>query len=182
MMFRWLCLALAAVTLAFSVWVVLDLRQDLKQTARTLNENLPQILENTNRSTETLAVLAEDMRNLRDLAGATGRDRSLAVFADRLLDKIESSGGRIGLKKLLGSGLKDELSAEEWAVSARKEGLWLAFRAKSQTELLERLCANKYGSTWMIRLGNEDPQPLHDWLSKSLPETEKPVEEQTEPQ
>ena len=54
-------------------------------------------------------------------------------------------------KKVMGSGLKEVMSAQEWVADARKEALWLTFRAKSRSEFLERLCENKFGSSWFIR-------------------------------
>ena len=172
--FRWTCLTFAAVVVVGLGWMVNDIRIAIKANIRKLDENLPEILANTKKSTTTLAVLADDIKQLRNLAGVSSgsRDRSLVVYADRLLDLIESSGGQVGLqKKIFGSGLKDLLPANEWVVAARKEALWLSFRAKSKREILERLTKNKFGSAWHIQFENGKPKPLLDWLAEQDPET-----------
>jgi hypothetical protein len=167
-LFRWACLAVAAAALAGFGWMINDLRRELERSTRTVNENLPVILEQTKTSTATLAVLSDDIRALRDLAGATGpRDRSLVAFADSLLDAVESSGGQIGVEKLIGKDLSDPVPAAEWVVDARKEAVVLSFRAKSRRELLQRLCQNKFGSPWLIRIGDAAPQPLQEWLEQN---------------
>jgi len=171
---KWSCLTLAVLFAAGLGWVLNDLRIAIKSSMQTLDENLPDILANTKKSSATLAVLAEDIKQLRDLAGAAGgdRDRSLVVYADRLLDLIEESGGQIGLqKKAFGSGLKELLPASEWVVAARKEGLWLSFRAKSKRELLDRLTKTKFGSAWYIQIENAEPMSLADWLGQQNVET-----------
>ena len=172
-MFKWITLALASVAVLGLGWTINDLRGDLKQTVAVLNQNLPPILENTKKSTTTLAELSEDLRQLRDLAGATGpRDRSLVTYADSVLDFVEASGARIGLsKKIFGSGLKDVVPAKEWVIAARKEALWLTFRVKSREELLERLCKNMFGSAWHIEAEGAKPVRLMDWLRANHPES-----------
>jgi len=167
-MFKWACLALAVVATLGLGWVVLDLRAEVKQISATVNANLNEIMVNTRETTDTLAILADDIKQLRDLAGATAgtpRDKTLVAYADNLLDLIEATDGVIGLsKKMFGEGLKDIVSAQEWAIDARKEALWLTFRVTSRAELLERLCKNKFGSAWYIQEPDTEPILLLDWL------------------
>lgn len=170
MWFKWASLVLALITIAALGWVVNDLRVEVKEISDTVNAHLAEIMVNTRETTETLAILAEDIRQLRDLAGATAgtpRDRTLVAYADSLLDLIESTDAQIGLeKKVFGEGLKDTVPAREWAVDARKEALWLTFRVASREEFLERLCKNKFGSDWFIQIGDEEPLALIDWLQE----------------
>src|SRR5437016_5601813 len=126
-MFKWLCLALAVVALAGLGWAINDARLELRRASRTLHENLPEILAKARASTDTvaaslpellaktrssadtLAQLAADVQQLRRLAGLSerARDKSLVAYADGVLGAIEGSGGKIGLMKKLGSGLKE---------------------------------------------------------------------------
>jgi hypothetical protein len=94
--FPWACLVSGSLIAAVLLWLVNDVRVSVKENIRTLNDNLPEILSNTKRSTATLAVLSEDIKNVRDLAGVAngGRDRSLVSYADGLLDTVEQSGGK----------------------------------------------------------------------------------------
>lgn len=168
-MFRWSCFALAAVSIATTLWMVNDLRVEMRRTTGMLNERLPQILERTKQSTETLAELSTDLRQLRDLAGATApRDKTLVAYADAVLDAIERSPGVIGLEKTMGSGLKDEMPAKDWVTSARREAVWLSMTTKSKSDLLRHLCKNKFGSNWMIRVGDKKPEELEEWVQTNV--------------
>lgn len=172
-LFQWVCLGVAVIGLVSLGWMINDLRLELKRGASTVNEKLPEILASTKKSTDTLAQLSDDIKQLRDLAGISGqaRDRSLVGFADQLLDAIESSGGKVALnKKFFGSGLKDVIDAKEWVVAARKEAVLQTFRAKSKAEILKRLCKNKFGSDWMFQSGESEPIPLIDWLAQNVPD------------
>ncbi len=169
-MFKWVALGAAVVAVVILGWMVNDLRVQAKRATVTVNEKLPEILEKTQKSAETLAVLSDDIRQLRDLAGASDvRDRSLAGYADSILDAVESSGGAIGTKGLLGGDkLKDPQAAAEWAAVARKEAVWLTFRAKSRGDLLARLTQTKFGSEWQIQVGAEPPATLRDWIERNV--------------
>jgi hypothetical protein len=141
-MTKWFYPTLATVICLAVLWMLNDLRIQTKRSTTTLNDQLPAILERTKKSAETLAVLSDDIRQLRDLAGVgdKARDRSLAAYADRILDRIAGTPGTVGLKpKLIGDELKDTVTTEQWVADARKEALWLTFRAASKAELLEKL-------------------------------------------
>ena len=173
-MFKWIGLTFTAIVVIGLGWVINDLRLEIKRTSQTVNRHLPAILENVQKSTDTLASLSEDLKQLRDLAGASGktRDKTLVTYADSVLDLIETTDAQIGLeKKVLGGGLKSIVPAKEWVVDARKEALWLSFRASSKLELLTRLCENKFGSPWFIQFPGENAQLLLDWLKQNHSES-----------
>jgi hypothetical protein len=191
-MFKWLCLGVAVVFLSAVVWILDDMRREVRsstqllsqtgetvnehlpviversrQTTETVNENLPTIVEKTRVTTETLAELAADIRQLKELVGVTGgaRETNLVAYANGVLRAIEESGGTIGLRKTLGGkGLKSTLPAREWAAGARKEALYLAVVSRSKAELVTRLCRNLFGSDWYIQVGKGEPVKLLDWL------------------
>jgi hypothetical protein len=195
-MFKWICLGVAVVFLSLFAWILYDVRvlihetsEIVKSSGKTINEqlptivektrkttdtladHLPQIVEKTQKSTETLAELAEDIRQLKELAGVsnTVRDKSLLPFADGILDAIDASGGMIGVKKTFGSGLKSTQTAKEWVVGARKEALFLTAVARSRKELLTRLSENKFGSSWYIQIKDAEPVTLAEWLKAHHP-------------
>src|SRR5688500_5378531 len=153
-MVKWIYLGLAVAFCAALLLMLNDLRLQVRRGAETVNSQLPEILDKTRKTADTMAVLSDDIRQLRDLAGAPDgvRDATLAAYADDLLDAVEASGATIGLKpKLIGTELKETLPAREWVADARKEALWLTFRASSREEFLDRLCKNKFGSDWYIQ-------------------------------
>ena len=176
-MIKWMYFGLAALTAAAVLLLLNDLRLQMKRASVTVNDKLPRILEKTESSAQTLADLSADVKQLRDLAGLPQgtRDKTLAVYADQVLDAVEASGGTVGLKSLLPGKdrLKDPQPAKDWVAGARKEAVWLTFRADSRRELLERLCRNKFGSDWMIQVGDADPLTLAAWVTEKLPPTEE---------
>lgn len=156
-------------------WLLNDLRLQLHETAETVNAKLPSILEKTETSARALAELSEDVRQLRDLAGAAGpRDASLAAYADAILDKLEATDATIGTKGRLSGNLSDVLPSKEWVAAARKEAVWLTFRAKSKDELLTRLSATKFGSEWHIQPEGAESVPLRQWIT-SQPELQPTI-------
>jgi len=177
---RTMKIAIAAgltVLLAVAVWfgwMLNDLRLELKRSAQTVHRDLPVILANTRKSTETLAEVSGDIKELRNLAGVEDapRDKTLVTYADGLLDLVEAqTGAQVGVEKLIGKSLSDPLPAKEWVAGARKEAVWLTFRAKSRAELLDRLTQNRFGSEWKIQFADEPPQSLRDWLVEHHPPT-----------
>lgn len=177
-MVKWLSFGLAAVAVAVLLLMLNDLRVQVRRSAVTVNRNLPEILEKTRTSADTLAQVSNDIRQLRDLAGVApegAQDDRLVAYADAVLDLIENSGGTVGTKALIGDGLRDPAPAKEWAAGARKEAVWLTFRAKSRQELLTRLCETKFGSAWHMQPpGGGEPVPLEQWVKANHPDGNKP--------
>jgi hypothetical protein len=171
--FKWSCFGLATVVCALLLYLVDDMRRELRRTNATVNAHLPQILTNVNAATTTLAAVSKDINAFRDLAGlagTAGQDQSLATYADSVLDFLEQQPqGQIGLQKLVGSGLKDVIPSADWARDTRKEGLWLTLRASTKQELLDRIGKNKFGSSWYFTAPGIEPMTLIDFLRLNHP-------------
>ena len=171
--FKWSCFGLAAVVCAVLLYLVNDMRQEIRRTNDTVNAHLPQILTNVNTATTTLAALSGDINSFRDLAGLAGstpQDASLVAYADSIVDFLEQQPqGQIGLQKLVGKGLKDVITSAEWARDSRKEALWLTVRASTKQELLERMAKNKFGSDWYFTAPGIEPMPLIEFLRLNHP-------------
>lgn len=165
--FRWTALGLAAAVAAVLLWMLNDVRTELKRTNAVVAQQLPTILENVKTGTTTLAAVSKDIDGLRNLVGAGApRDRSMVVYADEILDFLERQPGQIGLPRLVGKGLKDLVSVAEWTSAARKEALWLTFRASSKAELAERLAKNRYGSDWYYAPPTGEPVKLVELIQR----------------
>ena len=174
--FRWTCLGLAALAAAIVIYLLDDARRELARTNQVVHQHLPEILANARAASETMARLSKDIESLRDLAGLSSPpgDRALATYADGVLDFLEQQPGQIGLEKLIGKDLKDLIPAADWARDARKEALWLAFRARTRGELLERLGKTKLGAPWYYAPpGGGAPMPLIELLRRQHPESAK---------
>lgn len=172
--FKWVCLALAAIAAGIVIYLLDDARRELERTNQLVHEHMPEILANARLASETLARVSKDIESVRDLAGLSAPgDRALATYADGVLDFLEQQPGQIGLEKVLGKQLKNMLPAADWARDARKEALWLTFRARTRAELLERLGKNKFGSPWYYAPPGGEPVPLIDFLKQKHPESAK---------
>lgn len=172
-MFKWVCLVVAVAAVAVLLWMINDMRMEVKHTNETVGQRLPQILDNVQKGTDTLARVSKDIDAMRDLLGVADgvKERSLLVYADSVLDFLEKQTGQIGLEKTLGKGHKDLIPAADWARDARKEGLWLTFRARTKAELLERLAKNKFGSDWWFVPATGEPSKLIDLLRRDHPDS-----------
>ncbi|MDQ3368306.1 MAG: hypothetical protein M3680_23010 [Myxococcota bacterium] len=165
--FKWSGLALAVIAVAMLGYLLNDVRRELARTSATLHAGLPQIVENVRVGTVTLANVSRDIEALRDLLGvsATSGDRSLVQYADSVLDFLDAqTTGQVGLTKVVGTGLKDVVAIQDWVRDARKEALWLTFRASSKAELLDRLAHTKFGSAWHYTAPGIPATPLAQFV------------------
>lgn len=172
-MFKWVCLAVAVIALGVFGWMVNDMRSEVAHTNEIVNKRLPEIIENVRVGTETLANVAKDIESLRDLAGFAGgpNNRSLVRYADSALDFLAAQHGEVGLRKVVGSGLKDTMSVQDWVRDTRREALWLTFRADTEAELLDCLGHNKFGTPWLFAAPGAAPVAIVDYLKQHHPES-----------
>lgn len=140
----------------------------VRRSTETVSENLPEVIDRVDRTTEVVAELAEDIRQLKELAGLVSakRDENLVAYANSVFRQIETAEGMIGNKKVLGKGIKNALPAKEWVVGRRKWALWWTVRAKSKKELLEMISKG-----WYMEFPDKEPIPLIDWLREKHAET-----------
>ncbi len=215
-MFKWLCLAVAVVFLAAALWILNDIRLQVRQTTHkidtvsekvneelpdiversrttsetvaknlpevvdkvrtgtdTVSKTLPRVVDRVERTTEVMAELAEDVRQLKELAGLnrTPRDKTVAAYADSLLKQVAASGGVIGVKKTVGRGLKNPRSAADWVAAERREAVILTLLGRTKKEVLKAIVTTKFGFPWYIQFPDREPVKLLDWLKENHPET-----------
>jgi hypothetical protein len=198
--FRWACLGVAVAFLAALLWMVNDMRVQVRRgsetvqragpalaklesasatvndklpaivdrtqkTSETVAAHLPMVVERIDTTTETLAELAEDIRQLKQLAGLTGkpRDEGLVAYANSLLNAIAATKGVVGTRKVIGKGLTGTRPAAEWVVAARREALFQVLFVSSKKEMLDRLTKTKLGWSWYLELPGKPAVPLADW-------------------
>lgn len=192
-MFKWVCLALASVFLLVVLWMLNDVRLEVRRHGQAVSEHLPDIVaktrqttdlvaerlptlvEKTEKTADTLAELAEDVQQIKELAGVsnTARDKNLVAYANSVMETLEASNASVGVTKTLGSGLKNLQPAKEWVVAARKEALLLTLLATSKQELVRRLATTKFGGSWMLQFDGMEPVPMLDWLKANHPQTKE---------
>jgi hypothetical protein len=220
-MFKWACLAVAVVFLAVVVWMLNDIRLQVRRSAgvidttgQTVNAELPAIVERTNstsevvsknlpqvmdrlragtatvsdslprvverveRTTEVVGELAEDIRQLKELAGMAkgARDKGVVAYAESVLKAIAASGGEIGVRKTVGRGLKNKRPAAEWVEDERREAALMAILGRSKKQMLQAITRTKLGFAWSIELPGQEPVRLLDWLRENHAETKQLAE------
>ena len=154
------------------LWMINDLRLHVRRSVDTVNHDLPQILEKTHQTAENLALLSQDVKQLRELVvgDEKSRDNNLVTYETELLRAIANSGGKIGVKKTLSSGLGEAVPAKEWVVRERKTALWDLARARSKADLLDRVGhSNLLGRTWYIETASKEILPLIEWAKVNHP-------------
>jgi hypothetical protein len=170
---------------AFVCWTLHDLKTDVKNTTAgvretnaMVKEKLPPILDNSQRASETLVKLTDDIAAIRNLisplvgdGGGKGSPVALAKFADKVLLSIQSQDVMIHSK---GSGPR---KAAEWAKGERKEALYLSFSASSKRELLDKMCQTAFGNPWLVSADGKGGEPMRAWLLRKYPEIEKELDE-----
>ena len=176
-MFKWTCFISAMIVCGVLLWMVNDLRVQVRHSVDTVNRDLPQILDKTRDSTETIATLSRDINQLRELVVGTtvARDDNMIAYETEVLQLIESSNGKIGLKKTLGTGLADPVPAKDWVTRERKAALWNLARSRSKADLLDRIGHSAVlNRVWYIDLGEKNVQPLIDWVKANHPGSQEP--------
>lgn len=145
-----------------------DVVDKTRQATDTLTEHLPEIVDRVDKTTEVVAELADDIKQLKELAGLGGtkRDENLVAYTNGVFKAIASSGGTVGAKKLVGSGLKSTQPAAKWVAGKRKWTTLMLLKFKSKKEVVTWLCKG-----WYIEFPNKEPMPLLQWLSEHHAET-----------
>ncbi|MEI8021327.1 MAG: hypothetical protein WCH39_24175 [Schlesneria sp.] len=166
-MFKWTCLAAALIVNGVMLWMLNDVRVHIRKSVDTVNRDLPMILDKTRDSAETMSELSEDIKQLRELVvgDQTSRDENIVAYETEILKLIENSSGKIGTKKLIGTGLSDPVPAREWVARERKLALWDQARSSSKADLLNRIGRSTVmNRTWYIDTGEKSPKSLIDWV------------------
>jgi hypothetical protein len=172
--FKWSCLVAAAIFSGVLLWMINDLRVQVRKSVDTVNRDLPQILEKTRDSTETMATLSQDIKQLRELVvgDASAREGKIIAYETDVLRLIENSNGKIGVKKALGTGLADPVPAQEWVMRERKAALWDLARSRSKADLLNRIGRSAVlNRVWYIVTGDKKVMPLVDWVKANHPDS-----------
>jgi hypothetical protein len=195
-MFKWTCLAVATLGLAAFLWMVNDMRLEVRRIAEPVNQHLPPILKNTEQAAEqvnqhlptilneteqsitALAEMTEDIQQFKELFGTVhtaNQNKDLATQANGVLDLIDEQQATIGLKPSDESKeLKNTLPAQQWARGARRNVPLLSVIARSQGDLFQRLATSRSGQPWYIKIGEKAPQLLSDWIRANPPASKDP--------
>ena len=196
-MFKWACLGVAVLAISALLWMVDDIRRQVRSSSdvvllsgATINQDLPAIVDRTKNVAEqvsrslpklvdraeavsdVLADLAEDIRQLKQLAGVgKARDENLVSYANSILTAIEKSGGYVGVHNVVRKGLKNERAATEWVPGARKEAVVMTLLVSTKKDMAQKIAKTKLGFDWWIEVPGQKPMRLLDWLKANHKET-----------
>lgn len=193
-LFRWACFGAAAVFGVALLYLVWDLKRDVTASldaaqetigeanaaVAVVNQELPQIVKEVKRGSETLSGVAKDVELIKSVAGIqadqTRGVRGLAVYANEvqqvLASQTEGQNATIMIEEIFGSDLKDVESAEEFLVGLSKEMVAIILPlAKSNQEILYRVCHSSppRRKPFFIRFGDAEPVRLEEFLKKHHP-------------
>jgi hypothetical protein len=145
-----------------------DVVEKTRRATDTLTEHLPEIVDRVDKTTEVVAELADDIKQLKELAGLGGtkRDENLVAYTNGVLKTIAASEGTVGAKKVVGKGLKSTQPAAEWVAGKRKWTTLMLLKFKSKKEVVIWLTKG-----WYIEFPNKEPVPLLQWLIQHHDET-----------
>jgi hypothetical protein len=154
-----------------------EIVQRSRETSKVVSDALPEVVDRVEKTTEVVAELSEDLKQLKELAGISQvpRDKSVVAYAESVLKLIESSGGEIGVRKNVGSGLKNLRPAADWVREERREAAFLAVLGKSKKQMLDGIVKTKLGFSWYVQLPGKKPMTLLAWLKENHAETKELV-------
>ena len=188
-MFKWVCLLAAIGVSGVGLWMLADLKRDAQaaiQKADTLmereakpaltnvNEKLPQFLAEMQKVSATLGELSEDVRLIKSVVGintdaASRGVRSLVEYANDLQRFLDAEAGDrnavILVENVVGSGLTEKDTLQEFLVGLSKEMTVILAAAKSKQEVLYRSTYSGIRrKPFYIRFPGSEPEPLEAWI------------------
>jgi uncharacterized protein (UPF0335 family) len=192
--FKWACLSTAIVFGLIILYLIVDLKRDVTDSLQaaqqavtkandaleTVNGELPTIVGEVKKGTETLSGLAEDVKLLKSVVGIEKNDRGLrglASYADEieqiLAEATEGKDAKMKIESVIGSSLKDVESAGEFLVGLNKEIVLILALAKSKEEVLWRICHSGLPrrKPFYIQFADEEPVLLEAFLRETHPES-----------
>ncbi len=164
--FKWTCLMVFIIGAYKFYMVFYEAKEETKAGLAALNANLLPLMESATTSIERVSEKATVFEERASTV--LSQAKSNLEYGNRLLDRVANSGGEIG-KRLPLNVLVNKMSAQKWAASARNEVKVLALSAYDKDEILYHVCTGILGGNWYIRLPDEAPVPLDQWLESVEP-------------
>jgi hypothetical protein len=188
-MFKWVCLLAALAVSAVGLWMLANLKRDAqaaiqkadalmereaKPALANVNEHLPQFLAEMQKVSATLGELSEDVRLIKSVVGidpdaASRGVRSLMEYANDLQQFLDAEAGNrnavILVENVVGSGLSEKDTLEEFLVGLSKEMTVILAAAKSKQEVLYRSTYSGIRrKPFYIQFPDSEPEPLEAWI------------------
>lgn len=187
--FRWICLGMACLFGVILLWMISDFkrrmiasvsRADLalkkvNESVEEVNNNLPEVIGEIRKTSNTLSRVADDVELLKSVAGVSNENvdrgfRGLAIYADEiqqlLADHAEGQDAHILVEEVIGSDLRVVETVAEFLVGLNREMIAAILPlSKSRQEVLYRATRSSFRrKPYYIQFGTADPIPLEEYL------------------
>jgi len=154
-----------------------------ERTSKALNTQLPTLLKNTETLLEHTEVAVDNMADLSDsfkqYKGLMGvvhvatQNKGLFSYATSLLGFLGKHNATIGVKKPGSDSLRRAMPAKQWAAAAAKDAQFVSLGAKTKDDVLHGLARSGSSTPLHIKIGDQPPRLLADWLKESHPESKQ---------
>ncbi|HKB40756.1 MAG TPA: hypothetical protein VKD72_30300 [Gemmataceae bacterium] len=144
-----------------------------ERASTTINDQLPRLLANAGTTADNLADLSDNFAQYKGLMGtvhAANQNKELFSYGSSILDLIAGQNATLGTRRAgSDSGTKQAMPAKQWASAARKENHFLSLVAASKADVLHGLARTSSAAPWFIKLENQAPRLLADWIKEVHP-------------
>jgi len=144
-----------------------------EKASTALNDQLPRLLANAETTTDNLANLSDSFAQYKGLMGnvhGASQNKELFSYGSSILDLIAGQNATLGTKTAGAErGTKQAIPAKQWASGARKENHFLSLIAASKADVLHGLARTNSASPWFIRIEDQAPRLLADWIREKHP-------------
>jgi hypothetical protein len=149
---------------------------ETEQAGKTINTQLPPILERSEVAVDGLADLSDRFQQYQDLMGAlhaTSQNKPLFAYGTSVLDFIGGQNATVGVKKPgPKQPLRKAVPAKEWARAARKDAYFLSLVGKTKEDMLHGLARTRSLVPLSIQVEDQAPRLLADWLKAMHPDSQ----------
>jgi hypothetical protein len=144
-----------------------------ERASTTINEHLPVLLVQATTAADNLAELSDNFAQYRGLLGtvhSSSQNKDLLTYGASILDLIEGQNATLGVKKAPAEPVsKPSLPAKQWVAAARKQNNFLSLVAASKADVLHGLARTNTATPWFIKIGDQAPRLLADWIKDVHP-------------
>jgi hypothetical protein len=143
--------------------------------ALTIDRNLPHLFATADTTLDNLADLSDSFKQYKGLMGVVHNltpSKDLLSYGSSILSWVEgTANATIGVKKPGEAELKHVRPAREWVAAARKDIPFLGAGNASKSDLLYGLARTNSLAPLHIKIGDQAPRLLADWLKETHPDS-----------
>jgi hypothetical protein len=149
--------------------------KNTEQASATITTGIPRLLVSSETAVDNLADLSDSFQQYKGLMGivhVATQNKSLFSYGSSILSLVSGTSALIGLKKP-GSDqpLTQPMAAKDWATAAARDAHFLSLVSTSKEEMLHGLGKTTKPLAYHIRIGEQPPRLLADWVKEVHPDS-----------